>query len=518
MLFLLFSNIQLIHHINLSGELKLRKIKIFFINGIILTITAIVMRCIGLVFNIAISNKIGLESVGIFSLVMSIYLFFVTLANSGLSMAVTYTLSEKFAENNNKLALKAIRTSILFALILGVSSGIFIIILSPYLTTIFLYNAISSNTFYLIAIGLPFIAMSSCINGYFSAVRKSYKTAFSQVLELIIRVVLSLFLLQIAIPKSVEEICKALILSDVISEIVSFSYLYISYYIDKKKTYNISIQGFRQKKKIIQIAFPIAVTSYMRSGLSTLKQLLIPTQLEKSGLSTSVALSGYGIITGMVMPLLMFSNVLISSFSGLLIPEISTYQAQKNNKAIHFVCNKIFYITSCFSIYVASIFLIFSEKISLIAYKNTESSLFLCIMAPLIFFMYMDNVIDSILKGLNKQFSVMIYNIIDLLLTIILIYFLLPIFGIYGYLASIFISEIFNFCISLFQLIKTINLKIDLINWVLIPIICSFSSYFVLIFLSFNFNNLIIDLIVCIILFTFFYIIKIYLIKKFLIR
>lgn len=50
-----------------------------------------------MVFNIYISNKIGAEAIGLFSLVMSIYLFFVTIATSGLNLACTYLVAEQFA-------------------------------------------------------------------------------------------------------------------------------------------------------------------------------------------------------------------------------------------------------------------------------------------------------------------------------------------------------------------------------------------------------------------------------------
>lgn len=71
--------------------------KKFLINGLVLTFTSLIMRSIAIIFNIYISNKIGAEAVGLFSLVMSIYLFFVTIATSGLNLACTYLVAEQFA-------------------------------------------------------------------------------------------------------------------------------------------------------------------------------------------------------------------------------------------------------------------------------------------------------------------------------------------------------------------------------------------------------------------------------------
>ena len=119
--------------------------------------------------------------------------------------------------------------------------------------------------------------------------------------------------------------------------------------------------------------------------------------------------------------------------------------------------------------------------------------------------MYMDNVIDSILKGLNKQFGVMCCNILDLTVTTCFIYFFLPVIGINGYVISIFISELLNFTVSLFQLIKYAKLRIDLIDWIVIPIICCFVAFFVLSFIVLSFTNIIINLILNIFLFIVLY-------------
>ena len=72
----------------------------------------------------------------------------------------------------------------------------------------------------------------------------------------------------------------------------------------------------------------------------------------------------------------------------------------------------------------------------------------------MIILIYLDNVIDCMLKGLDEHVNVMICNIADLFLSTTLIYFLLPLYGINGYILVIYISEIFNFSISLFLLHK----------------------------------------------------------------
>ena len=463
------------------------------------------MKFAALIFNIYISNQIGSEAVGVFSLVMAVYLFFITVATSGLNIAVTVIVSEKFALNKNKQAIKAIRTCIFFSLLLGIAAGGLILLFSNFITSKCLHNMVSSRPLFYIAIGLPFIAMSSCISSYFTTIRKAYKNAISQVFEFTIKMFATIILLKINISNGVEAICISLILADVISEICSFTLIFILYIIDIKLKKLEDIRSFGQRINILKIAFPVAVTSYIRSGLSTLKQLIIPTQLEKSGISCSRALSQYGMINGMVLPVITFPTVFTDSYSMLLIPEFSTYVAQKNYKAINYIANKIFKITCAFTMCICSIFFIFSNDLGLAIYNNIEIGYYFKIFTPFIFFMYMDHIIDCILKGLNKQFGVMCCNILDLSITTCFIYFLLPVLGIKGYVLSIFFSEVLNFCISLFQLFKYSRIKPNLIDWIVVPLFCSLIGFFVVNIWRFNFVGLVGNLIFNVFLFVLVY-------------
>ena len=456
-----------------------------------------------MVFNIYVANKIGSEAVGIFSLIMSVYSFAITISTSGLGIACTYTVSEDFAKKNYFSAFKSVKTCMIFAITLSIGVSILIFILSPIISNLFLKNMVSPKPLYVITLGLPLISISSVIGGYLSAVGKSFKSAISQGLELTIKMIFTYILLRNT--KNVEDACIALMLADVISEVFSFSLNVIFYNIDKRKYFEKRTIPVLMKRRIFKIVFPIGITSCIRSGLSSLKQFLIPIRLELSGLSYSMAVSKYGLINGMVMPILMFASVFINSFSGLLIPEFSRLLAGGNHKRLITICNTIFNLTFLFSIGICGIFISFSNDISLAVYQNLEPAFWISFFAPLIVFMYIDSIIDGMLKGINQNISVMFCNILDLIVTIAIIYFIVPKIGLAGYVFSIFVSEILNFTISAIQLKKKINFKIDFFNFVIRPILACIIAFFVIRFLNFDFNNLILSLIVKIICFSLIY-------------
>jgi len=437
----------------------MKTLKIFVFNTLILLISSIILQIITMFFNIYIANTIGEEAVGVFALVMSVYTFGITLASAGINIATTRVVAEELACKNEIGAKQAARRCVLFSLIFGACASAIFFIFADFITIHCLHNHISKNVIYLICIALPFISMSSAINGYFTAVRRVYKNAVAKFGEEIVKIICTATLLNSFMPDGIDFACYSLILADVISEVSSFLHLYLLYLRDKRG----SLVESRYKdldsynKRILRITIPVALTSYLRSGLSTIKQLIIPSSLQKSGMNASNSLISYGIVNGMAMPIIMFPVILVTSFSGLIVPEFSRYYTQGRYKKIGSVSSLLLIGTFIFSLLVAIIIFVFSDELSNLIYHKTEIAKYLRILAPLIVIMYLDIVIDGILKGLDAQVDVMVVNVFDCIVSIAFIYFLVPFLGFSGYIISIFISEVIDFSLSGYRLLKILQ-------------------------------------------------------------
>lgn len=430
----------------------MRLIKTFLINGIILTLTSLILRCIGMFFNSYISQKIGTEAVGLYGLIMSVYGFAITLALSGINLATTKIVAEEIAIGNIGNIKKVVHKCLMFSLFFSCISSILLILFAPNISKIWLHEKVSCTPFYIISISLPFISMSSCISGYFSAVRNTIQPASDQVFEQLLKVTLISLFLNHFMPCGLEYICISMILGNIISEIISFIYIYFLYKLDEKKYQIYKPTKSFFEKRILNITIPVGLTSFIRSGLSTLKQILIPLGFEKNGNSCSQALSNYGLISGMAMPLVLFPNIIVLTFSNLLIPEFTKFNTRSEFFKIKMVTKKILKLTLFFSVITAVLLLLFSKQLSNFMYKTNSVSIYIKILAPLVPFMYIDNVVDAILKGLGKEVSVLKINIIDLFSSIILIFFAIPKFGIMGYVFIIYFSELLNFVLSYWAL------------------------------------------------------------------
>ena len=262
---------------------------------------------------------------------------------------------------------------------------------------------------------------------------------------------------------------------------MSCFYSYFIYKKDVLECNNFEISNKREiYKKIAFIALPVTASSSLRSGLSTVENILIPAGLQRSGESSQKSLAGYGLISGMVMPVITFPSVFLFSFALLLIPEMSEANAVNHKRNINYIVTRVFYITLIYSIMISGIFLFFSNDFGLSIYGSSESGALMSILAPLIPLMYLDGVVDAILKGLNEQLHYLSYNIIDSILRVILIFVLLPIYGLKGLIIVMFFSTILNSFLSMNRLIKVTELKVKIIDWLLKPVAAIVVSCFAL--------------------------------------
>ena len=493
----------------------MRKVKLFIINGLALFFISFFLQFIGVSFGVYISNKIGDEAVGLYHLLMSTYSFGITLAFSGINLACTRIVSEELAVKNIKNIKLVMKNCLIYSLFFGILAFLLFALLADVISKNILHSKISISTICIMAFSFPFASICSCLNGYFSAVRHVVKSAIVQIAEQIFKVIIVGLLLSYFFDSSINSACLLIVLGNSISEVFSCFIMFVIYKFDRRKLYK--KYGYQKSdsypsgitKRIFNISLPISSTTYIKSGLSTLKQILIPIKLEAFGLTCSEALSKYGMINGMVFPILLFPSTLLGSFSGLLIPEFSSFNIKGENEIIKNSICKIIKYTLTFSFFILGIFFCFANELSFLIYHNTEISEYIIFLTPIIIFMYLDSMVDGILKGLNKQVSVMIINIIDLISTILLIWILLPIFGVKGYLCVLFISEILNCILSIMVLLKSTKLKFNFKQWLIKPFLIFCISSIILnlikinsyMFFPLSVNFIIYTLIFCILCF-----------------
>ncbi len=466
-------------YIDVKGAVQqfMKKVRRFMINALIMAGVAILMRTIGVSYNVWLSNKIGAECMGLYSLVMSVYSFAVTLACSGVNLAAVRLTAENGSHGKNVMG-----KCILYAALFGFGTGILIFLSADFIGNNIFNDVRTINSLRAFSFSLPAIALSSALNGYFNGVRRVYKSAFVQVTEQFLRIGFISYLVLLFLPDGIESACYAVVLGGVISEILSFAVIFTLYIFDKKIHFgNMSLPQFVQASPsrlsdVSKIALPVAIGSYARSALVTIEHIAIPWGLKRCGISPEIALASYGILHGMVFPLIFFPSAVLGAFAGLLIPEIAESHACGDNKRICYIANRVFSVSLIFSIGVSAVFISFGGQFGESLYSGIEAGVYIRLIAPLIPVMYLDSAVDAMLKGLGEQVHSMKINIADAAVSVLLVLILVPQMGIYGYIITVFVCEIMNGALSICRLIKSTSVTARPLEWLIKPALCAFCA------------------------------------------
>ncbi len=422
---------------------------------LIMTAVNLVMRSVSVSFNAYLTNKIGSTGIGLFQLLMSIYSLAVTFSSAGIRLASTRLTVEINTLQKNDMR-KSLALCLSYAAFCGSLIGFVLLVFSDYIGKYWIGNSETSFPLKILAPSLPFIAMSSALGGYFTAANKVPHFSFIQMLEQGAKIAITVYLINKTSHLGSGYSVAAIVTGMTAAEIISFSLsMLLKRITESPKTDKPSIL----LSNFLRIALPDAAGACARSILLTVEHLLIPKGFEKSGSNSASALSAYGNIHAMAMPLLLYPSALISSFSALLIPDIAERNEIGDNEGINISASRNLKRTFIFSVICASFCFIFAPMLSDLIYKSNEAVKYIRILSPLVPIMYMDMVTDGLLKGLDQQVYSMRYNIIDSFLCVIMVYLLLPRYSVKGYIFTLYASEIINFFLSFNRLIKICDIR-----------------------------------------------------------
>lgn len=443
------------------------------------------LRTVGVSFNVYLAARAGGEVMGLHSLIMGVYGFFVTLGSGGAHLGCTRLIAETLGRlpaettpDSKQAALsRVLRTSLRYALVCSLGACALLLPAAPWIGQVWLGDARTISSLRVLALCLPVVSLSGCLSGYFTGMRRVALPSLCGVLSQLLRLGLCAALLDAWLPRGAEYACLALIVGSSLAEVVGLFLSALAYWIDRRA------HGGRAGRvspetapaltgKLLHITVPVTVAACLRSGLLTLQHALIPRGLKATGSSWGAALASYGVIHGVVLPVVLFPSVFVSSFSGLLVPEIAEANARGHHKRVAYVSGRVVSAALLFSFGAAGLMTCFSSELGELVCGSAEAGTYIRMLAPLIPIMYVDSSVDGILKGMGQQVYSMTVNIIDALTSVILVWLLLPRMGLMGYILSVYVTETLNTTLSLCRMLRISRMRVRLWHMALGPTLC----------------------------------------------
>jgi stage V sporulation protein B len=452
--------------------------KNIIVGTLILTAATTIVRVVGMLFRIYLANTLGAEGIGLYQLILTIYMLMVTFATSGIRVAVSKLISEELVLRNYANAKKVLNQSIALSVFTGLVSAFIMYYFADYAGNTILNDERTILSILYLAPSLPLIAVSNCYKGYFYAVGKIAKPAVTQVAEQLVRIFVIFFIMDAYLPRGLEYGCAAVSIGMTIEELFSLVLTWLFYIFEKKPFKRSSVKADNMIFKILGISLPLSATSYLNAILRTVENTMIPARLLLYGLSAETAMSLYGMIKGMVLPILFFPSSFLTSLSSILIPSVAGDNAAANEKKVSETLSKVLHFTAISGVLVVAVFVAFPNEIAIAVYNDAQVGLMIKIISYVCPFMYLNMVISSMLNALGEQMHSFRVNIIESALKISIIYIFVPVYGFNAYLFALFLTTILNTIMYLTRLLQVSCIVFDISNWIFKPVVAGAAAGF----------------------------------------
>ena len=426
--------------------------RVLVYNTALLTASSLLMQGIAMAFQVWLVGRIGSAGIGLYQLVLSVTGLCATFAISGIRFASTRLVSEELGLEREGGVRAAMGRCLAYGAFFGAAAGVILWELAEPIGFLWIGDARTVRSLRFSALSMPCISLCSSISGYFTACGRVWKPTLIHLIEQLCGIALVAFFLGRVPAGDIEKSCAAVTLGLVAADVLSLVLMALAYLLDRRGHYAKAGAGDKLTLRMLHIALPLALSAYARSALTTLQHLLVPRGLKAAGYSANSALSGYGTIQGMVLPVIFFPSCILSAAAELIVPELTAAQVQRDRKEIRRTAKELLRLSLLFSLAVGLFLFVCADALGMLIYGSRDAGCYIRILAPLIPFMYTDMCVDGCLKGLGQQVWSMGINILDALLGLLLTWQLLPRYALSAYIGIIYATELLNFALSIGRL------------------------------------------------------------------
>lgn len=419
--------------------------------AILLTLTNLFLRLVSILFNVFLTDQIGASGLGLLQLISTVSVFALLVGSSGVRVAAMFLSAEEFGHRRLGGVRAAMSACLLYGVIVSTLVGVLTYFLADFFASSWLGDSRAALSIRCMAVFLPFTCLCGIMTGYFTACSRIRQLVVIEIGERLLSLILTAILLLTWAKGDLERSCCAILLGSSLGAVADFLLLYAMYRRDMRTVK--TDKSLSMVSRLFRLCVPLALNDYLRSGLNTAEQLLIPYGLARYGGSTEQAMEAYGTIHAMVFPVVMFPAAVLYALSDLLVPELSRAKAMGRRLRIIDLTDKCLRLCILFASGVAGFLFVSAKELGLWIYGSTDAGRYLQIFAPMVLMLYLDAIVDGMLKGLAEQVSCVRYNTITSAMDVLFLFLLLPRYGIGAYIFSFLVTHAVNLWLSLRRLL-----------------------------------------------------------------
>lgn len=390
-----------------------------------LILVGFITKIFSSIAKIIMARKIGSEAMGIYMLVVPIYVFFINI----IQLSLPTTIATKIASNPKKTS-KIMITSSAIALIINVLFMILVVSLSPFIAKSILKNPDTKLSIISLALLVPLISLGGLIKGYYTGIGKVETTAYSQVSEEIARILFVIIFSYLFINKGNEYLAYGAFLSLCAGEIFSLTHMILCLPNLKNKP-KLLFKGFKDKnnyitKDILGVSIPLTGGKFISVIAYTLEPIIMTNIMLSIGFDSNYITNEYGIISGYAFPLLLMPGFFANAFGRVLLHPMTSMISKDDKKGAKKLLINMTGISLIIGLFFSIVMFLFSKELMFLLYKSSLGSEYVKLFSFPFILYYIESPLISAMTALNKTKKIMLYDTISSITRVLLLIILIP--------------------------------------------------------------------------------------------
>ncbi len=436
---------------------------------LLLTATGLFSQVVGFLYRMALSRLIGAETMGLYQLVMPVYSMLMSVTAVGLTVAVS-TMSARYHALGDSGAVKLVlRRALRNFFLLAVPLGLAVAALSDPISVYLLGDA---RTRLGVVVMVPCMLLTGVENLHkhcFYGIGRVRPPAAVETAEQLIRAGAVLLLLAALLPRSAEETVGVIALGMVLCEVFSAGALTLLFRRHWRRfppgAPGVEISG----KRLMAIAVPVGATSLLGTLLNSANSVLIPAKLVEGGMALPEAMSEFGVLCGMTLPMLGLPTGFIGALCLVMVPDLSRRTAQGDRRAAGGFLDRVMSATSLLMAPAMALLTVIGPTVGAAMFRDERVGELILPLAVGTLLGCYQSVLSGALNGLGLQGKAARNAILSDIVQLAFTFFAVSRFGLAGFAAGFVASGLAGAGLNLASVLRAAGLRAKAFEWFVRP-------------------------------------------------
>ncbi len=401
--------------------------------AVLLTLANTLVRAMGFVMRVLFSRIMGSEIMGIMELGSSVHMLAIAPATAGLPLAVS-RLTAKASANSKEESLYAGKRLVRLLSLVWIP---LYLLLTPFIARLLG----DDRTFPSLLMSAPCILVlgySAAYNGYCYGMNNAWPPALSELLEQTLRFLIAMLLLNALPNLSPAWMASVPGFATAVSEAAGVILVMMMLRLPKP-----IIRPLKSvQKQVLRLALPPTATRLVSTALRSLNAMIIPFRLKATGLAMAEATSRFGMLTGMVMPVVMLPSVFTGSLAMLATPALASREASP--KALRAISLQLLAAAFIVGIACGVALYTLAPWIAISMYRLPELVPLIRYLCPSVLLISLQQVLSGMMAGLGRQKQILYGTLTGAVVSLVSSWFLtgMPSMRLYGASLAMMLGQV----------------------------------------------------------------------------